>query len=61
MAQRLDVHWQESDGTVATITAMRHGEKRQITDETTLLDHGKIDLDRLASTLMNARAARSDP
>ena len=41
-AQRLDVHLLESDGTVVTITAMRRCEKRQITHETTLLDHRKL-------------------
>jgi hypothetical protein len=42
MAQRLDVHLQESDRTVFTIAAMGRREKRQITSETTFLDHQKL-------------------
>jgi hypothetical protein len=60
LAQRLDVHWLESDGTVVTITAMRHCEKRQITDD---LGFGprKIDLNTFGSSLINASPARSEP
>jgi len=46
---------------VVTITAMRGREKRQITAKMTLLDHRKLTLDRFASRLPNAFAARSDP
>src|SRR5262245_40699871 len=42
MAQRLNIHLRESDGTAVTITAIRRSEKGQITDETTLLDHRKL-------------------
>jgi hypothetical protein len=42
MEQRLNVHWQESDGIVVTITAMGPREKLQITGETTLVDRQKL-------------------
>jgi hypothetical protein len=45
---------------VVTITAMRRYEKPQMIDETRPLDHGEIDLDGFASSLINAFAARFD-
>lgn len=42
---------------MVTITAMRCREKRQITNAAVL----EIDLDRFASSLVNALAARSQP
>jgi hypothetical protein len=46
---------------VATITTMRRCEKRQITDETTLLGHRKLTWTGSLLVLINAFAARSDP
>ena len=42
VTQALDIHWQESDGTVVTLTAMHRCEKRQINGETTLVEPQKL-------------------
>jgi hypothetical protein len=45
---------------LVTIAAMRRGEKPQIIDETSPWGPWEIDLDRFASSLINAFAAHSD-